>query len=270
MEVKTMKFTVEQIREQLSKVRTGADFPVLAMNLKNIGVTYYETRMEDGRSIYHGEDGYELLTDPNYKAITVADRVNIDQLKSDIANHQQGKSDYFEISRQSAGNGIEKWAVCLVTMTCTYIDKAGNKIWVEHIPDVSRQNATFTLAAIKEAHGKVRTGADFPSYIQEIKQLGVTHYNSYVADGHIDYFGDNAYKVTVPAKYDPLPIAESCNTNAFKADLEAHQQGKTSFLTFCSDCAKSGIERWSINMDKMTCTYYDKAGNTVLVEKVPE
>jgi len=123
MTVKTPPFTAEQIKEKLSQVRTGSDFPALAMNLKNIGGTYYETSMEDGRSIYHGEKGYELLTGPNYDPIVVASKVNIEQLKADIVNHQQGRSDYFEISRRSAHNGIEKWAVGLVSITCDYIDK---------------------------------------------------------------------------------------------------------------------------------------------------
>ncbi|MBL7698002.1 MAG: DUF1398 family protein [Chitinophagaceae bacterium] len=269
MLTKTLQFTAEQIKEKLLQVQTGADFPVLAMNLKKIGVTYYETKMEDCRTAYHGENGYELFTGPNYDPIVVADWVNIEQLKSDISNHQQGKSDYFEISRQSAENGIEKWAVCLITMTCSYIDKRGNKVWVEHIPDVSAQKLLFTLEDIKEAHGKVKSGVDFPAYIREIKQLGVTGYNSYVADGHIDYFGDDNLQVTLPPKYDPLPVADEGDIEAFKSDLQAHQQGKTSFLEFCRDCAKSGIERWSISMNKMTCTYYDKTGNTVLVEIIP-
>ena len=47
----------------------------------------------------------------------------------------------------------------------------------------------FTVEQIKTAHGKVKSGADFPFYIKEIKLLGVTHYEAYVADGHIDYHG---------------------------------------------------------------------------------
>lgn len=127
-------FTVEQIKEILSGVRTGADFPKVAFKLKNLGVTYYETQMEDGCSLFHGKDGYEVAVGPNYNAIKVADKVNPEQLKTHIQDHQKGKSDYFQISRQCADNGIEKWAVCLVTMTCTYIDKSGNKILVEQIP----------------------------------------------------------------------------------------------------------------------------------------
>jgi uncharacterized protein YbcV (DUF1398 family) len=44
----------------------------------------------------------------------------------------------------------------------------------------------FTVEQIKAAYSKVRSGADFPTYIKEIKKLGITHYEAYVADGHID------------------------------------------------------------------------------------
>ncbi|HEY4197835.1 MAG TPA: DUF1398 family protein [Mucilaginibacter sp.] len=263
-------FTAEQIKEKLSKVRTGVDFPVLAINLKNIGVTYYETKMEDGRSIYHGERGYELSGGPNYEPIEVADKVNPEQLKLDIANHQQGKSDYFQISRQCADNGIEKWAVCLDAMTCTYIDKAGNEVWVEHIPDASGKKPLFTVDQIKAAHSKVKSGADFPAYIKEIKALGVTHYETYVTDGHIDYHGGDDHTVKVPAKYDQLVIADTSYSERFKTELKAHQEGKTNFLTFIKMCATVGIEKWQICMDKMTCTYYNKAGNEILVEEIPQ
>lgn len=128
----------------------------------------------------------------------------------------------------------------------------------------------FTAEQIKTAHSKVKSGADFPAYIREIKILGVTHYESYVSDGHIDYHGVNGHTATVPAKYESLPVAGSSDPEQFKADLKAHQQGKTDYLTFCKDCAKSGIDKWMVCMDRMTCTYYDKAGNEVLTEQIPQ
>ena len=106
--------------------------------------------------------------------------------------------------------------------------------------------------------------------IKEIKALGVTHYEAYVSDGHIDYHGANNYTAKVPEKYDPLPIAGETNPETFKAQLLAHQQGKTDYLTFLKMCAETGIEKWEICMDKMTCTYFDKAGNEILVEKIPQ
>ncbi len=128
----------------------------------------------------------------------------------------------------------------------------------------------FTVEQIKAAHSKVKSGADFPAYVQTIKTLGVTHYEAYVSDGHIDYHGANDYTVVVPAKYDPLVIADTSKSDEFKAGLIAHQQGKTDFLTFIKMCATTGIEKWAICMDKMTCIYYDKAGNEILVEQIPQ
>ncbi|WAC12488.1 DUF1398 domain-containing protein [Dyadobacter pollutisoli] len=127
----------------------------------------------------------------------------------------------------------------------------------------------FTAEQIKAAHSKVKSGADFPAYIQEIKSLGVTHYEAYVTDGHIDYHGANNYTAKVPAKYDPLTIAGSSQSAQFKDELVAHQQGKTDFLTFIKACATFGVEKWAICMDKMTCTYYGKMGDEILVEEIP-
>ena len=127
----------------------------------------------------------------------------------------------------------------------------------------------FTIEQIKAAHSKVKSGADFPSYIQEIKQLGVLRYEAFVADGNVDYYGENDYKVSSGSKYESLDVVDTSDKVQFEADLKAHQQGKTNYPTFCSDCAKSGIEKWEVNMEKMTCTYFDKAGNELLAEIIP-
>ncbi len=128
----------------------------------------------------------------------------------------------------------------------------------------------FTTDQIKAAHSKLKSGADFPAYIQEIKAFGVTHYEAYVTDGHIDYHGANNYTAKVAAKYDALDIADVVKADEFKEELRAHQQGKTDYLTFINMCATVGIEKWAIDMDKMTCTYFDKAGNEVLVEEISQ
>ena len=45
----------------------------------------------------------------------------------------------------------------------------------------------FTQEQISSSHSKVKSGAGFPAYINELKQLGVTHYETFVADGHTDF-----------------------------------------------------------------------------------
>ena len=128
----------------------------------------------------------------------------------------------------------------------------------------------FTVEQIKAAHSKVKSGADFPAYIKEIKQLGVTQYETIVSNGSVEYFGANNYKTTAPAKYNEMTIANTANTEQFKLDLKEHQQGKTDFLTFIAMCATYGIEKWIVDLDRMTCTYYDKSGNEVLLEEIPQ
>lgn len=128
----------------------------------------------------------------------------------------------------------------------------------------------FTLDQIKAAHAKVKSGADFPNYVQDLIKIGVTFYETYVSDGHTDYSGKDGYNISSKPKYSQLIIAEHSDVEQFRLDLKAHQQGKTDYATFCNDCAKSGVEMWTVRMDKMTCTYYDKAGNELLEEVIPQ
>lgn len=128
----------------------------------------------------------------------------------------------------------------------------------------------FTLEQLIQAHSNVKSGADFPFYIKEIKELGVIHYEAFVSDGHIDYYGANDYIQKVSAKYDTKFIAENADTAMFKEELKAHQAGKTDYLTFITMCADTGIEKWKISLSNMTCTYFDKAGNEILVEQIPQ
>ena len=127
----------------------------------------------------------------------------------------------------------------------------------------------FTFEQIKAAHSKVKSGADFPAYIREIKELGVSHYEAHVADGHVDYHGAEQYIIQAPGRYEPLSIAATTDIDQFKAELLAHQQGNTDYLQFINMCAATGIEKWEVRLDKMTCTYFDKAGREVLVERIP-
>jgi len=127
----------------------------------------------------------------------------------------------------------------------------------------------FTLQQIEEAHSKVKSGADFPKYMQEIIALGVMSFETYVFDNHTNYYGKNDFKITSEGFPEVLTVNEKSDIATFKSDLKAHQQGQTDYITFLQDCAKSGIEKWIVIMDTMTCTYYDTAGNEVLEEKIP-
>lgn len=133
-----------------------------------------------------------------------------------------------------------------------------------------KQKKMFTLEQIRAAHAKVKSGADFPAYVQDLIRLGLTGYETRVADGRSVFYGSDGFTLQSPAKYEQLEIADHSNQPLFEQQLKAHQQGQTDYPTFCRDCATLGIEKWVVSLAAMTCTYYSKGGEDVLTEAIPQ
>jgi uncharacterized protein YbcV (DUF1398 family) len=127
----------------------------------------------------------------------------------------------------------------------------------------------FTVEQIETAHTKVKSGSDFPNYIQEIKGLGVTAFETYVSDSHTIYFGKDNFETRSKPKYENLTIAVESKKELFIHYLKIHQQGETDYFTFCEHCAETGIEKWIVNLNTMSCIYYNSAGFEILIEKIP-
>ncbi len=127
----------------------------------------------------------------------------------------------------------------------------------------------FTIKQIEEAHSKVKSGAEFPNYIQEIKEIGVVAFETWVKDSHTTYFGKDNFQTTSNPKYAELLISDDSSKDKFIEYLKIHQKGETDYLTFCNHCAETGIEKWVVRLDAMTCIYYDVLGNEILVETIP-
>ncbi len=127
----------------------------------------------------------------------------------------------------------------------------------------------FTVEQIESAHAKVKSGADFPGYIKEIKEFGVRSFETWVKDSHTEYFGDNGHTVKSGPKYDELTIENNVNKELFVNQLKSHQRGDTDYMKFCEDCAETGIEKWIVDLNQFTCTYYDQSGNEILTEEIP-
>jgi uncharacterized protein YbcV (DUF1398 family) len=128
----------------------------------------------------------------------------------------------------------------------------------------------FTEQQIKEAHGRVKTGADFPRYVQEIKQLGLIRYEYLVNDGTTVYYGEGGHEVRSAARYAQLAIAPVSSASALRHTIVIHQEGQTDFLTFCRQAADAGVEKWVIDTKKMMCTYYDLEANEMVAEPIPQ
>lgn len=127
----------------------------------------------------------------------------------------------------------------------------------------------FTLDQIKDIHSRVKSWADFPRYIQDLKAIGLLSYEIVVSDGYAHYYGQDGYDVQSGPKYEAIIISSSVDKPQFIQNLKAHQQGQTDYMTFVHDCAKSGIVKWIVDTEAMTCTYYDRQDEDVLQEMIP-
>ncbi|QEC53519.1 uncharacterized protein YbcV (DUF1398 family) [Anseongella ginsenosidimutans] len=127
----------------------------------------------------------------------------------------------------------------------------------------------FTLEQVKKALAKVKTGADFPAYVQELKKLGVTWYETFVSDVHSNYHGENGYTIPSPPIFAPVEIADVPSESRLREAIKKHQAGETGFPTIRQQAANAGVHKWKVDIQALTCTYYDRAGHVILVEEIP-
>lgn len=128
----------------------------------------------------------------------------------------------------------------------------------------------FTIEQIHNAFKKVKSGADFPQFVQDLKTIGVTHYDNYVADGRTKYFGTNNFNIEGEPKYPSMTVSDKSSADKLKHSISIHQQGQTDYPTFCKQAADAGVEKWTTHINEMTVTYIDKEKNKLIIEPIPQ
>ena len=127
----------------------------------------------------------------------------------------------------------------------------------------------FTLEQIHIASAKVKSGADFPQLIQDLKAIGVSHYDTFVADGRTKYYGSESFELDSDSKYPKMQINTISSAEQLKHAISIHQHGQTDYLTFCQQASDAGVEKWTSDLMAMTVTYLDKKGSILTVEPIP-
>jgi uncharacterized protein YbcV (DUF1398 family) len=126
----------------------------------------------------------------------------------------------------------------------------------------------FTIEQIADLHSRLGSAKTFAEYIRSLKAIGVERYDSYLADGHSEYFGHGGHTVISPAEHEVLPVAETGQRETFLDHLRRHERRESTYLDMSRGLAQSGIEKWTVDTVRMTMTFYDKAGRQMLVEQI--
>ena len=88
----------------------------------------------------------------------------------------------------------------------------------------------FTLEQINETHDRLGKKESLAQYVKALNALGVEAYDSYIMDGHSEYFDKSGQKVISPPAHEMLTIADTSDKEKFLKHLNLHNQGKTSYL----------------------------------------
>ena len=126
----------------------------------------------------------------------------------------------------------------------------------------------FTLEQIDDIHDRFGRQDTLVQYLRALNAIGVERSDSFMVDGHSEYFGKGSETVVTPPTHAVLTIAGTSSRDGLVEHLGLHSQGKTSYVEMSKGLAESGVEKWSFDTGALTIAYYDKAGNELLVEAV--
>lgn len=126
----------------------------------------------------------------------------------------------------------------------------------------------FTLEQITDIHDRLGNSDTLGAYLGALRDIGVETYDSYIADGHSEYFGVDGQKLIGPAFHETFDIAETCDKEQFLQFMQQVEQGGVGYVEMSKALADNGVEKWTFDTAKLTITYLDKAGNVLLAEEL--
>ncbi|MER3482294.1 MAG: hypothetical protein C4332_03190 [Meiothermus sp.] len=100
----------------------------------------------------------------------------------------------------------------------------------------------FTLEQVNDLHARLVNAETLSEYARALNAIGIEKYDSYLTDGHSEYFGKQGHKVASPV-HQKLSVAEQGNRKDFFQHLKLHEQGKTTYIEMSIGLGQSGIEK---------------------------
>jgi uncharacterized protein YbcV (DUF1398 family) len=87
----------------------------------------------------------------------------------------------------------------------------------------------FTIEDINDLHAQLGSARTFPEYVRALRAIGVERYDSYLADGHSEYFGQGGHRVDSPSVHEVLPIAKIGQRETFLDHLRSRERRQTTY-----------------------------------------
>jgi uncharacterized protein YbcV (DUF1398 family) len=126
----------------------------------------------------------------------------------------------------------------------------------------------FTIEQIDDLHERLGTMESLPDYLRSLSRIGVAWFDSYLRDGHSEFFSSDGRSVVSEAAHELLTIADVADRASVIDHLAQHQRGETDYVTLSMGLAASGVEKWTMDTNDLIVTYLDRRGNRLLIERL--
>jgi uncharacterized protein YbcV (DUF1398 family) len=124
----------------------------------------------------------------------------------------------------------------------------------------------FTIEQINDVHERLGNMESLPDYLGALAALGVDRFDSYLCDGHTEYFSSDGQRIVSEAAHELLTIADITDRQEVAEHLARHERGETDYVEMSTGLAASGVQKWTMDTHDLTVTYLDNEGNALLVE----
>lgn len=126
----------------------------------------------------------------------------------------------------------------------------------------------FTFDHIDKIHDQLGKSDTLLAYAKALGEIGVLYYDTYVSDGHSEYFGSDGHSVASPVYHETFVVADTSDKRKFNTCMKLVEQGKLNYYDMSKALAECGIEKWTMDTTNLTFTYLDKSGKKLLVENL--
>jgi uncharacterized protein YbcV (DUF1398 family) len=257
------------ITETARKTLAGTmSFPEAVSQLLTAGVEYYHVDYIGMKKTFYSAEGDAVVTPINYEGLPpVAADFDAAAVRADILDSQRNNQSYRDFTRRAMAAGVQGYFAFLRGRRVAYFGRQGDE-HTEWFPGA--KPASFTAENIKAIYSRPRTGAGFPALIRELKGAGVTCYDHVIAAGANVFHGANGETLTLERMGPACSMNDRSDMESLKRIISEHQRGLSDYPTLCRLVGEVGVAQWVCDLLAMTCSYFDKSGQKMHVEQIPD
>lgn len=256
------------ITETARKTLAGTmSFPEVVGQLLAAGVEYYHVDYVGMKKTFYSAEGDAVVTPINFEGLPpVAENFDTAALCADILDSQRKNQPYRDFTRRAMAAGAQGYFAFLRGKRVTYCGRQGD----EHTEWFPGAIPSFTAENIKAIYSAPRTGAGFPSLIRALKGAGVTSYDHVIDTGANVFHCRTGEILSLEHMGPACPVNERPDLESLKKIISEHQRGLSDYPTLCGLVGKVGVAKWVCDLYAMTCSYFDKSGQKIHVEVIPD